>query len=265
MDLTWLHDQALVQRGAYFLGFFAVGLWEVAAPLQEAPVGRLRRWTANGGLYMTTVFTAMLMGRLGVVATAETAANRGWGLSGIGWLPNWGAFVLWALAADLFSYFAHRLMHHIPVLWRAHKVHHSDAGFDMTTQFRFHPFEAVITLGSQAALAWILAPPALAVLLFEAIRTASGFFAHANASISPAWERRIGAVLITPDLHRVHHSVETTDHDTNFGVFFSFWDRWAGTYRARSGATETGLAEISPQDSARPLQLLLMPFARRPK
>ena len=263
MDLTWLHDQALIQRGAYVLAFFAVGVWEVAAPLQEAPVGRWRRWSANGVIYLATMFTVVLMARLGVVATAEAAGSRGWGLAGTPWLPAWASFVLWMLAADLLSFFVHRLLHRVPLLWRLHRVHHSDAGFDLTTQLRFHPFEAVVTIGSQAGLAWVLAPPAVAVLLFEALRSASGFLTHANASFPPRWERWIAQFLITPDLHRVHHAADAADHDTNFGVFFSFWDRLAGTFRVRPGPVVTGLDEVSPRDSARPLHLLLMPFLRR--
>lgn len=265
MDLTWLHDQALVHRSAYLFGVFVIGAWELLAPLQEAPVGRRRRWTANAVLYGASLFTTVLMGRLGVLASADAAANRGWGLSALPWLPFWAAFLCWMLAADLAAFFVHRLLHRVPLLWRAHQVHHSDSGFDLTTQLRFHPLEAVVTLGSQAALAWVLAPPALAVLLVEAIRTASGFFTHANASFSPPVERWVSRVLITPNLHRVHHAAHPADHDTNFGVFFSFWDRLSGTFRARTGPIPTGLAGISPIDGARPLHLLLLPFLRAPK
>lgn len=265
MDLTWLQDQAFVQRAAYILGFFAVGIWEILAPLQEAPVGPSRRWTANGVVYFATLFTTIFLGRLGLVATAETAAGRGGGLAGAAWLSPWLASLVWVLAADLLSFFVHRLLHRVPLLWRAHKVHHSDPGFDLTTQLRFHPLEAVVTLGSQAALAWVLAPPATAVFLFEAVRTAGGFFTHANASFSPPVERWINRVLITPNLHRVHHATQTADHDTNFGVFFSFWDRLSGTFRERSGPISTGLAGISPIESTRPLHLLLLPFLRIPK
>lgn len=265
MDLSWLHDQALVQRGVYILSFFAVGIWELEAPLQEAPVGRWRRWSANGVLFLSTALLMLLMGRLGVLATAEAAGSRGWGLAGAQWLPVGAAIVVWMLTADLLSFFVHRLLHRVPALWRLHKVHHSDAGFDLTTQLRFHPLEAAVTLGSQAGLAWVLAPPAAAVLLFEAFRSASGFFTHANASFPPRWERWVSRILITPDLHRVHHATDAADHDTNFGVVFSIWDGLAGTFRARSGPVSTGLAEVTPPDSARPMRLLLLPFLRTPR
>ena len=263
MDLSWINDQALVQRGVFVLGFLIVGFWELAAPGQDAPVERWRRWSANCLFYGVTVFTLLLMGRLGVVAIAGDAAGRGRGLAAVNWLPIGAVWAAWIFAADFMLFAVHRLMHRISWLWHVHRVHHSDAGFDFTTQFRFHPLETVATVGSQALLAWILAPPAAAIFLYEVLRSASGFFGHANASVPARWERWISKIWITPDLHRVHHAIDPSDHDTNYGVLLSIWDRMAGTLRERPGPVATGIEGVSPIDSTRPLHLLLLPFLRR--
>jgi sterol desaturase/sphingolipid hydroxylase (fatty acid hydroxylase superfamily) len=130
----------------------------------------------------------------------------------------------------------------------------------MTTQLRFHPFEAVITLGGFAIMAGALAPPPIAILLVEVMRALSGFAVHANARFPEALERRINRLLVTPDLHRIHHSIDRTDHDTNFGIVFSFWDRLLGTLRIRGGPVTAGIAEVSPLESAHPVRVLLSPF-----
>jgi sterol desaturase/sphingolipid hydroxylase (fatty acid hydroxylase superfamily) len=166
------------------------------------------------------------------VGLAVVAAERGWGLFNAVDLPLTLVFVLAVLLLDLNNYIQHWLMHKIPLFWRLHKVHHTDIDLDWSTAFRFHPGESILTIGLQAAVIMLLGAPPIAVALYEIVFVISAFFVHANVVLPAKVETRMRMLLVTPDMHRMHHSSNRLECDTNYSGIFSWWDRWFATYTA---------------------------------
>src|SRR3990170_5730917 len=224
-------DTELALRlGVFVAVFAALALWERAAPARVPRLSRLIRWRANLGLAVlnTLVLRVALPGS--ALAFAALAADEGWGLLNRAGLPAWLAVLAGAVLLDLVIYFQHVPFHSVPALARLHAVHHADPDFDLTTGIRFHPLEIFLsTLIKFAAIA-ALGAPVLAVLIFEVLLNATAMFNHANVSL-PAWlEPWVRRVLVTPDMHRTHHSVIEAERNSNYGFCLSVWDRWLGTY-----------------------------------
>lgn len=265
MGFTIAADAELALRLVVFLAVFAaLALWERAAPARSLRLSRLARWRANLGLAVvnTVVLRIVLPGS--ALAFAALAADQGWGLLNRIGLPAWAAVLAGAALLDLVIYFQHVLFHSVPMLARLHAVHHADPDFDLTTGIRFHPLEIVLsTLIKFAAIA-ALGAPVLAVLIFEVLLNATAMFNHANVSL-PAWlEPRVRRVLVTPDMHRTHHSVIEAERNSNYGFCLSVWDRWLGTYTpAPRGELDIGLAGWRDPGAVATLGGVLgMPFAR---
>lgn len=263
MEFTIAADLELALRLGVFLAVFAaLALWERAAPARVPRLSRLVRWRANLGL--VAVNTALLRIALpgSALAFAALAAEEGWGLLNRSGLPAWLAVAAGAVLLDLAIYFQHVLFHSVPALARLHAVHHADPDFDLTTGIRFHPLEILLsTLIKLAAIA-ALGAPVLAVLIFEVLLNATAMFNHANASL-PAWlEPWVRRVLVTPDMHRTHHSVIETERNSNYGFCLSVWDRWLGTYTAAPrGELDIGLPAWRDPGSVATLGgVLRMPF-----
>lgn len=241
--------------------FFGLALWESYRPRhpRRQPIGR--RWAQHlalavaGALVGVALRTSPL-----VVAVAAPAWSGGLAASA---LPFWVQCVAGFLALDATRYVQHRLLHAVPLLWRLHQVHHSDEDFDLTTGLRFHPLEALATQGSYLLVIAAIAPPVEAVLVAEVVTIAQNFFAHANARLPRGVERRLRRVLVTPELHRLHHSVDVSEQNTNFGSVFPWWDHLGRTYPAdplTSGPLAFGLREIAPGTRLTLARLLGMPF-----
>jgi len=177
----------------------------------------------------------------GAVGFALFAEAHGLGLFNVVALPAWLEMVLALLTLDLAIYLQHRLFHYSPVLWRLHRMHHSDLDVDVTTGARFHPIEILLSLGIKFVVIVPLGLPPLAVLLFEIGLNATSMFNHSNVRVSPAIERVLRCLVVTPDMHRVHHSVVRRETDSNFGFNFPWWDRLFGTYRAQPEAGHDGM------------------------
>jgi sterol desaturase/sphingolipid hydroxylase (fatty acid hydroxylase superfamily) len=250
-------------RLAFSLGTFgAVASWEYALPRRELSETRRQRWPANLGLgLLNAILLRLLAGGL-VVSAAAFAAYRGVGLTHWVALPVWAGWMVTIVGLDFAVYLQHVLFHAVPVLWRVHRVHHADLGFDTTTGLRFHPIETLISAGLKAAVVVMLGGLAWAVVAFEILLNASSLFNHGNAFIPPSVDRWLRWLIVTPDMHRIHHSSQVAETNSNFGFSFSFWDRLCGTYRREPGLGQLGL-EIGLSEYRRLLnlrQLLLLPF-----
>ena len=256
-------------RFAMFLAVFgAVAVWEALAPRRKRSFGRLARWPHNLGLLLVDVALVRVLVPGAAIAVAMTAAGSGWGLLNALALPGWSAIAAGIALLDLAIYFQHVMFHAVPALWRLHRVHHADLDFDVTTGARFHPIEILISTAVKCAAIAALGAPVISVLVFEILLNATAMFNHANASLPQRLERWLRWLVVTPDMHRVHHSVRYEESSSNFGFNLPWWDRLFGTYRARPrlghDAMTIGVdAFRSPQD-LRLDRLLVQPLLDTP-
>ena len=221
-------------RFAMFLAVFgAVALWEALAPRRKRSFGRLARWPHNLGLLLVDVALVRVLAPGAAIAVAMTAAGSGWGLLNALALPGWSAIAAGIALLDLAIYFQHVMFHAVPALWRLHRVHHADLDFDVTTGARFHPIEILISTAVKCAAIAALGAPVISVFVFEILLNATAMFNHANASLPQRLERWLRWLVVTPDMHRVHHSVRYEESSSNFGFNLPWWDRLFGTYRAQ--------------------------------
>ena len=239
----WLLAHEPDVRLAFFLGVLVVmALWEVAAPRRRREIPRLLRWTNNLGIVVLDTLVVRLAFPILAVGLALMAEQRGWGLFNVVATPGWVAFLVSVLALDLAIYLQHVMFHAVPTLWRLHRMHHADLEFDVTTGLRFHPVEILMSMGIKLAVVAALGPPAVAVLVFEVILNATAMFNHSNVNIPPAIDRVLRLVVVTPDMHRVHHSTDMRETDSNYGFNLPWWDRLMGTYRAQPAAGHEGMS-----------------------
>ena len=215
--------------------------WEVAAPWRRAEVPRLLRWGNNLALVVIDAAVVRLVFPVTAVAAAAWAEAAGWGVLALLGLPLWGQAVLAFVLLDLAIWAQHRLFHAVPWLWRLHRVHHADPEIDATTGVRFHPAEIVLSMAIKLAVVVALGAPAVAVLVFEVVLNATALFSHSNIALSPAWQRRLSWIMVTPQMHRIHHSERRAETDSNFGFNLPWWDWLFGTYRAEAAAGDAGL------------------------
>jgi sterol desaturase/sphingolipid hydroxylase (fatty acid hydroxylase superfamily) len=260
--------EGLIRLGAFLTVFIAVALWEVLAPRRRQAFGRLARWPHNIGLLLVDVILLRVLAPGAAIAVAMTAEAGGWGLLNAVPLPAWIAVPVGVVLLDLTIYFQHVMFHAVPTLWRLHRVHHADLEFDLTTGTRFHPVEILISTTIKCAAVAAIGAPAISVLAFEVLLNATAVFNHANASVPERIERWLRWLIITPDVHRVHHSVRYEESSSNFGFNLPWWDRLFGTYRAQPkmghAAMTIGVdAFRSPRDS-RLDRLLIQPLRDTP-
>jgi sterol desaturase/sphingolipid hydroxylase (fatty acid hydroxylase superfamily) len=221
-------------RVAFFLGILiAMAAWEVAAPRRRREIPRLLRWTSNIGIVVIDSLLVRLTFPVVAVGLAVTAAERGWGLLNVFEVPGWLAFVVAVLAFDLAIYLQHVMFHAVPALWRLHRMHHADLEFDVSTGLRFHPVEILLSMGIKLGVVAALGPPAVAVLVFEVLLNGTSMFNHSNIRIPLGLDRVLRWIVVTPDMHRVHHSIHPVETNSNFGFNLPWWDRLLGTYRAQ--------------------------------
>jgi sterol desaturase/sphingolipid hydroxylase (fatty acid hydroxylase superfamily) len=229
-------NEPLIRIGC-FLGVLAVmALWELAAPRRRQAVSRLVRWPSNLGIVALNTVLLRLIVPTAAVGFALVAEAKGWGLFNIIEVPWAVAVVASVLLLDLAIYLQHVMVHAVPALWRLHRMHHADLEFDVTTGLRFHPFEILLSMGIKLAVVAALGPPALAVLIFEVLLNATAMFNHANVRIPAGLDRVLRWIVVTPDMHRVHHSILPAETNSNFGFNLPWWDRLLGTYRAQPAA-----------------------------
>jgi len=229
------HEPAL-RLAAFAAVLAAMAVWEVLAPRRSRTLPRGRRWPANLGIVVLNTVIVRVLFPAAAVGMALSAETQGWGLLNQYGVPAWAAVAAGIVLLDLAIYLQHVMFHAVPALWRLHRMHHADLDIDVTTGARFHPVEIVLSMLIKfAAIAALGVPPA-AVVLFEVLLNATSMFNHANVRIAPAVEPALRWLLVTPDMHRVHHSVERDETNSNFGFNLSLWDRLFGTYRAQPRA-----------------------------
>jgi sterol desaturase/sphingolipid hydroxylase (fatty acid hydroxylase superfamily) len=239
MDL--LHHESLFRLGCFASVLLAMALWEALAPRRRLTVGRPLRWASNLGLIAVATLVVRFLLPLGAVGTAVVARERGWGLLNNVALPGWLAVALAVVALDLVIYLQHVMFHAVPLLWRLHLVHHADLDFDTTTGVRFHPVEILLSIGLKMAAVVLLGAPAVAVLLFEVLLNATSLFNHGNVRL-PGWlDRVLRWAVVTPEMHRVHHSAAPRETNSNFGFNLPWWDFLFGTYRAQPAEGQEGM------------------------
>jgi sterol desaturase/sphingolipid hydroxylase (fatty acid hydroxylase superfamily) len=260
--------EAAIRLSAFFLVFGGLALWELLAPRRGLLVGRFSRWPNNIGILIVDILTVRLLVPTAAVGASLYAAGHGWGLINQLGLRLSVAALLGFLALDLVIYLQHVAFHKIPLLWRLHRMHHADLDIDVTTGVRFHPIEILISLGIKIAVILALGIPVVAVILFEVLLNATSMFNHSNVSM-PLWlDRILRLIVVTPDMHRVHHSILRHETDSNYGFNLPWWDRLFGTYRPQPQAGHTqmtiGLPSFRDPRELRIDRLLTQPFRHDP-
>ncbi len=231
MAETLLDNEAAIRLGFFFGVLVVMASWEWLKPRRPRTETRALRWSGNLGIVAVNTVLVRILFPVLPVAVAFTAQGQGWGLFNIVDVPFWLAVALSVALLDLVIYGQHVVVHHVPMLWRLHRMHHADLDFDVTTGIRFHPLEIMLSIVIKMAAIMALGAPGVAVLIFEVLLNATAMFNHANISLPAALDRVLRLFVVTPDMHRVHHSVIRTETDSNFGFNLPWWDRIFGTYQ----------------------------------
>ena len=234
------HEAAI--RLSFFFGIFAlVALWEALAPRRALTVSRAVRWLNNLGLVALNTVLLRLLFPAAAVGMAAVASEQGWGLLKHTQIPFWLSVPVAVMAMDFAIWLQHVMVHAVPALWRLHRVHHADLDYDLTTGARFHPIEIVLSMLIKFAAILLLGPSVAAVILFEVILNGMAMFNHGNIRLPARLDRALRWLVVTPDMHRVHHSVEDDEANSNFGFNLSWWDRLFGTYRDQPRGGHEGM------------------------
>ena len=262
----WVMQYEPVIRLGFFFGILALmALWEIAAPCRALTVSKSVRWINNLGLVIFNSLLLRLIFPAAAVGVADFAADHGWGLLNLYPMALPLAVLLSVVAMDFIIYLQHVLVHAVPALWRLHRVHHADLDYDVTTGARFHPIEIILSMLIKFATIVVLGPPVIAVVIFEVVLNAMAMFNHGNVRLPPGLDRVLRLLLVTPDMHRVHHSVEDNEANSNFGFNLSLWDRVFGTYIPQPRGGHEGMTigihgYRDPRQVSRLPGMLLLPF-----
>jgi sterol desaturase/sphingolipid hydroxylase (fatty acid hydroxylase superfamily) len=261
-----LAHETAIRFGIFAAVLAALALAEAISPARKRQFPREARWPAN--LLLTIIDTAMLrlLFPLLAVGVAAWAEVRGIGLFNLVALPIWAAFAASLLLLDATIYAQHWAMHRSPILWRLHRVHHTDRDVDVTTSLRFHPGEIALSMGLKMAVVVALGAPPDTVIGFEIVLNAMAMFNHANWKLPAGVERTLRALIVTPDMHRIHHSLKRSETDSNYGFNLSLWDRLFGTYCGHASQTGFALGLESFQSPAPNgiFFVIMLPFRRGP-
>jgi sterol desaturase/sphingolipid hydroxylase (fatty acid hydroxylase superfamily) len=262
---TYIADAESSLRLGVFISFFIIlAMLELFFPRRNLHYSKLQRWASNIGLSVfNTIFLRIVLPFAGV-GVAVLARENGWGVLNKIELPGWLGTIIFLIIFDLTIYWQHRIYHLVPVLWRFHRMHHTDMDYDLTTGNRFHPLSILLSSVIKVMLILVMGPSAFAVVLAEIILNATSMFNHSNIKLSDLLDRRLRKILVTPDMHRIHHSVERSEHNKNFGFNLSCWDRIFFSYlenpRQAQSEMDIGLKGFQDKKSLNLFSLLLQPF-----
>jgi sterol desaturase/sphingolipid hydroxylase (fatty acid hydroxylase superfamily) len=241
MSSTLLAYEPFIRLGAFAFVFSMMAAWEVLAPKRAQTLGRTSRWPSNLGIVALDAALVRVLFPTSAVALALLVEAKGWGLLNILSAPGWLSVLISVIFLDLVIYAQHVLFHRVPSLWRLHQMHHADTEIDVTTGARFHPIEILLSMVIKFAVIVTLGVPALAVLLFEVLLNATAMFNHSNIRLPKSIDRVLRFFVVTPDMHRVHHSIVKRETNSNFGFNLPWWDRLFGTYQDQPVAGHDGM------------------------
>lgn len=258
-----------IVRLVFFFGILlVVGCWELIAVRRPLTVSKVGRWINNIGIIFFYTLLVKLLFSVTAIGMAISAEKSGWGLLNYFQIHVIPATVIGVLVLDLAIYFQHLMFHAVPLLWRLHMVHHADLDFDVTTGLRFHPIEIILSTCIKIGIIAVLGPPVFAVLIFEIALNGTAMFNHGNIKMPYALDRFLRLIVVTPDMHRVHHSVVIRETNSNFGFNLPWWDRLFGTYRAQPVAGHEdmtiGLSHYRKAEELTLPKLLMLPFTGEP-
>jgi sterol desaturase/sphingolipid hydroxylase (fatty acid hydroxylase superfamily) len=258
-----------IRLTAFVACFAVLAVAEAMVPRRRRALGRRQRWGDNLGLVTVDTIVVRLVSPVSAVGVAALSEAGGWGLLRVtGPWPAWLGVILALVWLDFAIYLQHVLFHAVPALWRLHRVHHTDLELDVSTGVRFHPVEILLSVGFKSAAVAALGAPVAGVVLFEVVLNAGSLFSHANLWLPATADRLLRLVLVTPDMHRVHHSADPSETDTNFGFTLSWWDRLLGTYNAQPkaghDAMEIGVVGFDSRVALGLLRLVIQPVLMRP-
>jgi sterol desaturase/sphingolipid hydroxylase (fatty acid hydroxylase superfamily) len=257
--------ETTIRLGAFFGIFSVMALWELLAPRRVLTQSKPARWMNNIALVILNTVIVRIVFPTAAIGVAAYATEQQWGLFNQVNSPAWLAVIISVVLLDGLIYMQHVMFHAVPAFWRLHRVHHADMDFDVTTGTRFHPIEIVLSMLIKFAAILLLGPPLAAVVIFEVLLNATSMFNHSNVRLPLGLDRLLRVFIVTPDMHRVHHSHYAHETNSNFGFSLSLWDRLFGTYRAQpdDGHENMVIGIDTFRDSKKciPLyRLLLMPF-----
>ena len=234
---TYLIEHEILIRMSFFFGVFVImALWELFAPRRKLIIPKIMRWSNNISLVFLNSFILRVLFPTAAVGMAIFAKEQGWGIYNYYDI----SFVIMVISSvvilDAMIYLQHVMVHAVPVLWRIHRVHHADPDFDVTTGSRFHPLEIILSMLIKFAVIVVLGPPVIAVIIFEILLNATAMFNHSNVRLNTTVDKLLRFFIVTPDMHRVHHSIEADETNSNFGFNLPWWDWLFGTYKAQPRA-----------------------------
>ena len=241
LDETVLSYEMTIRLGFFFGTFLVIALWEIRAPKRVLAVSKAVRWLNNLGIVVLNTIVVRVLFPAAAVGIAVFTSIQGWGLFNYYQVPTVVALLLSVMIMDFIIYLQHVLVHAVPTLWRVHRVHHADLDYDVTTGARFHPIEIILSMLIKFATIVVFGPPVVAVIIFEVLLNATAMFNHGNIRLPKGIDRVLRWLLVTPDMHRLHHSVEDDEANSNFGFNLPWWDRLFGTYRDQPRGGHQGM------------------------
>ncbi|MBB4051350.1 sterol desaturase/sphingolipid hydroxylase (fatty acid hydroxylase superfamily) [Devosia subaequoris] len=270
IDILFL-PEPIIRFGSFVLIFGLLAVIELTHPRLERPemlaALKTRRWLTNVGILVISSVSLRVLFPAAAVGTALWAESQGFGIFNQFDVPLWLAALISIIVLDFAVWLEHLLSHKIPILWRIHRMHHADTGFDLTTALRFHPLEIVLSMVWKAAIVVALGAPAWSVLIFEVVLNGAAMFNHANVNLPARIDRFVRLLVVTPDMHRVHHSTDRREADSNYGFNLAIWDRIFATYTDQPAKghrhMDIGLADYRDTAPTRLGWSLLLPFRRR--
>jgi sterol desaturase/sphingolipid hydroxylase (fatty acid hydroxylase superfamily) len=266
-----VYQAELVRSVAFAIVLAVMAVWEMLHPVRPLAISKPVRWFNNLAIVALNAVVMRVVFPLTLFGLALLGEEHEWGALHLTNWAGWVRVVVSVVVLDGVIYLQHVMFHAVPLLWRFHRMHHADLDFDVTTGLRFHTCEMLISLGVKITAILALGPPALGVLVFEVLLTSTAMFNHSNVRLPKALERLVRAILVTPDMHRVHHSIVPAETNSNFGFSLPWWDFLMGTYRARPAAGDDGVViglpdQRDPRRTAWLPLMLALPFTdRRPR
>jgi sterol desaturase/sphingolipid hydroxylase (fatty acid hydroxylase superfamily) len=264
MNSLLLSHEPLVHFGLFFGILILMAMWEILAPRRHLQTSKSMRWVSNLGIVFIDTLALRLLLSFSAIDIAILAGKEGWGFLNNVSLSNWLKVTIVVVVLDLATYLQHAVFHGLPILWRLHMLHHSDLDFDVTTGIRFHPVEVLLSMGIKVMVVFLVGISALGVLIFEVLLNGTSLFNHDNVRLGASIDRVLRLFVVTPDMHRVHHSVIIRETNNNFWSNLPWWDRLFGTYKDQPAAGHVemtfGLSHFrDPKELTLP-RLIVLPF-----